>query len=57
MKVNSNMEHHWNDIERGRVKWRKPEPVLFVNHKFHIDWPWIEPGLGGWQTAAQLTYV
>jgi hypothetical protein len=38
------MEHWWNDTDNGKQKFcEKNLPHYFVYHKFHSDWPGIEP--------------
>jgi hypothetical protein len=41
-----NMEHWWNDTVGRRLKYSKKNvpQYHFTHHKFHMDWPQIEPG-------------
>jgi hypothetical protein len=40
------MEHWWNKIHRENLKYSGKNLFQwhFVHHKFHMDWPGIEPG-------------
>jgi hypothetical protein len=39
------MEHGWNDTGRRKLKYSEKNLYQghLVHHKFHMDWPGIEP--------------
>jgi hypothetical protein len=47
------MEHRWNEIDGGKPKyWGKTlSQCHSVDHKSHMDWPGIEPGLPPWEAG------
>jgi hypothetical protein len=48
-----NMEQRWNDIDRGKLKDSEENlsQCHFVNHKFHMDCPELEPGAPLWEAG------
>jgi hypothetical protein len=47
------MDHQWNDIDRRKPKYsgKNLSQCHFVNHKFHMNWPGIEPGPPRWEAG------
>jgi hypothetical protein len=41
-------EHWWNDNDGGKLKYseKSPSQSHFVHHKYHMDWPTIQPVIG-----------
>jgi len=41
------VEHWWNVNERREPKYAEKQLPYrrFVDHKFHVFWPWIKPSL------------
>jgi hypothetical protein len=44
------MEHRWNEIDRGKPEYsgKNLSQYQFVFHKFHMDWPGIDPEPSRW---------
>jgi hypothetical protein len=47
------MEHRWNEIDRGKPKYsgKNLSQCHFVHHKYHMDWPGIEPEPPRWEAG------
>ena len=51
-----NLDHWWVDIDWGKPKLREENNLSqchFVHHKFHIDWPGIEPWPPRWEARVR----